>query len=164
MMDPRLAAPDFDDDGALRDIYVLGTTIADWQAVWDMLREDAGRLTFAMDGTALEPPESVAEVFAHQGAHGFLASYRLGGVLLNCHFFTVEEIEFDLDPRDVDGPDDVAALAQFMAALGRATAKAVILTMENSQQAVIARFDPVPDRVGWQPAPAEDVLRFLHSR
>ena len=152
-MDPRLAAPDFDDDGALRDIYVPDTTIADWQAVWDILREDAEQLMFAMDGTALEPPESVSDIFARRGAHGFLASYRLGRVLLNCHFFTVEEIEFDLDPRDVDGPDDVAALAQFMAALARATAKAVILTMENSQQAVIARFDPVADRVDWQPAP-----------
>jgi hypothetical protein len=150
-MDWHLAAPDFDDDGALRDIYILGTTIEDWQAVWTFLRGEGERLTFTVDGTLQEPPEAVGDIFA-QGNAGFLASYRRGGQVLNCHFFDLGEIEFDLSPRDVDGPEAVDTLVQFMGALGRVTAKPVILTMENSREAVIARFDPLNGEVTWQPA------------
>jgi hypothetical protein len=151
-MDWRLAAPDFEDDGALRDIYILGTTIDDWQAVWTFLCGEGERLAFTVDGIAQEPPDAIDDIFARRGETGCLAAYRLGGQVLNCHFFDIGEIEFDLSPRDVDGPEAVDTLVQFMGALGRVTAKPVILTMENSREAVIARFDPLNGEVTWQPA------------
>jgi hypothetical protein len=46
---------DFEPDGALRDIYVHGTSIEGWRAVFDMLRRNYA-LEFLVDGTPREIP------------------------------------------------------------------------------------------------------------
>lgn len=142
-------AQHFERDGSLRDIYVVDTDMADWQAIWGLLARNPDQLTFSIDGDSAATPEAVADVFAIGEEHSVVASYALGRQTINCHFFCVSEIEFDVDPRDIDGLDDVDALGRFMTMLGQATLKPVILTHENSQTAVIARFDPIASKVEW---------------
>ncbi len=120
--------------------------------MWDLLRATPERLTFEIGGQAKPPPVEVTEIFDLYPARGALASYRLGKQRLNCHFFTEEEIEFDLDPRDVDGPAEADRLLCFLGALGRATAKEVRLTAENAPDTVIARYDPNSGTVVWMNA------------
>ncbi|TNC10550.1 hypothetical protein FF100_23110 [Methylobacterium terricola] len=144
----RIAAA-FNYHGALLDIYVLETSHQDWARVWDLLRAKPERLTFEIDGQAKPPPAEVAEVFNFYPARSVLVSYRLGKQRLNCHFFTEEEIEFDLDPRDVDSLLEADRLVGFLNALGRATMKEVLLTVENSPDEVIARYDPTSDTLEW---------------
>lgn len=145
----REIAPHFERDGSLRDIYIIDTDMSDWQAIWSLLARNPDQLTFSIDGDLAVTPEAVADVFAIGEEHNVVASYSLGRQTINCHFFCVSEIEFDVDPRDIDCLDGANALGRFMRMLGQATLKPVILTHENSQAAVIARFDPIASKVEW---------------
>lgn len=71
-----------------------------------------------------------------------LLQVSAGDVYLNCHFFCEEEIEFDLDPRELRGEQDLQAVVAFMSTLANGTGKPAILTHENSQQAVILTIQP----------------------
>lgn len=150
-MDWSHIAPHFYPDGGLRDIYILDTLIDDWARVWEVLSA-SDALAFDVDGVAHELPNDVREAFHLRSSHSVTAWYRLGKQQLNCHFFSEEEVEFDLHPRDVDGPAEAERLSQFLIMLGRATTKEVRLTEENEREAVIARYSPVSDSVIWSPA------------
>lgn len=153
-MDWSRIAPEFQYDGSLRDIYILDTSQEDWARVWAFLSTDPCRLSFSVDSATVTPPADVIEVFRLSRDHSLCASYALGKQRLNCHCFIEEEVELDLDPRDVDGPAEAERLEQFLADLGRATSKEVRLTPENAPASVIARYDPTTGRVSWIPAPA----------
>ncbi len=144
-------APYFDYDGSLRDIYILDTSLRDWARVWDLLAAVPEQLTFKVDGKAATPPVSVEDALRLHASHSVTASYSVGKQRLNCHFFSEEMIEFDLDPQDVDGPAEGERLTQFLAMLGRTTSKEVRLTAENEPEAIIARYDPIIGSVIWTP-------------
>ncbi|RSU46361.1 hypothetical protein BRX43_15775 [Sphingomonas sp. S-NIH.Pt15_0812] len=149
-MDWSQIASDFTADGSLRDIYICGTSMDDWVCVWAVLTAESSSLEFTIDGEPRMPP-AVTEVFMLSRAHSVCASYKLGQQRLNCHFFCEEEIEFDLDPRDVVGLDEAKQLAEFMKSVGRATSKKVRLTPENEVGSTIARYEPATDEVVWRP-------------
>jgi hypothetical protein len=66
-------------------------------------------------------------------------SVSAGSVQLNCHFFCANEIEFDLDPREVHGQADLDALLSFMEMIAVATAKPVLMTPENMHDSPFIR-------------------------
>lgn len=148
-MDWHRIAPNFEHDGSLRDIYILDATLADWASAWDILQNGTHPLVFEIDGEAVMPPTDINDVFELRERHSVCAKYTLGKQQLNCHFFMKDEIEFDLDPKDVDGPDEAYRLAQFMATLGRTVSKDARLTPENEPQAIIARYEMASDCVIW---------------
>ena len=61
-------------------------------------------------------------------------SVEAGGALLpvNCHFFTAEEIELDLDPTEVLDERSLQPVTALLVELGRLLGKRVILSYENS--------------------------------
>ncbi|MBB5712807.1 hypothetical protein [Sphingomonas xinjiangensis] len=148
-MEWREIAPNFEPDGALRDIYVFGTDFGDWQRVLNALRTWEPPLSLSIGGEPASVPERVEDIFAEASERGALLSVNVSGALLNCHFFGCEEIEFDLDPREVAGPAQLEGLSGFMALLARATGKPAALTMENMREAVIFRFLPEDQRLEW---------------
>lgn len=136
-------ASEFVWDGTWRDIYVLGTTITDWQRVLDLLNDQTpNALTFYVDGG--EPPSapSAGLIFERREETSMLLQVTAGNVHLNCHFFCEEEIEFDLDPRELRGEQDLQAVLAFMGVLANGTGKPAILTHENAQEAVILTVQP----------------------
>src|SRR5262245_48900593 len=86
-------------DGSWRDIYVAGTNLADWQRVLDRLLKDGYDLAYFRDHQPAKLPPAAADAFPLPDECDRLLSVRFAGVLANCHFFTPEEIEFDIDPR-----------------------------------------------------------------
>ena len=64
------------------------------------------------------------------------------GIAINLHFFTVDEIEFDLDPSDIDSESRLNDLFGFMATLADELTKEVVLTPENEQERPIFRCVP----------------------
>ncbi|WP_155905012.1 hypothetical protein [Methylopila sp. M107] len=147
-MDWNRVKAEFAFDGALRDIYVLGTSHAHWKAAWAALRELDPPPVLTSLGCSGPMPENLDWAAAFGETRPMLA-VTVGRVALNCHFFDESEIEFDLDPRDVASRDDAEGIAQFMSILGEATGRPVILTCENVKHAVIARYDPAAARVVW---------------
>jgi hypothetical protein len=133
---------DFQPDGALRDIYVLDTTLDDWDVAFRFLVDSyAHQLTSGNPEQAF--PASASDVF-HQQETGHRMSLHLdvGGVLVNCHFFSPDEIELDLDPSDVSNQETYQSVLRLVMGLAAAVGKRAILTHENTQEAVILAYEP----------------------
>ncbi|MBA4751512.1 MAG: hypothetical protein H2055_04695 [Sphingopyxis sp.] len=145
-------AQDFEPDGGLRDIYILNASLPVWENIWALLRTDPDLLEFWIDGDRTDPPSDLQKIFEHRASHGFLATYRLGTMSLNCHFFGADEVELDLDPQEVRSAADGELLERFLTQMGRATSQEVVLTPENQRDSAIARYNPATDRVTWSSA------------
>lgn len=146
-MDWEKIAPDFARDGSWRDIYVLNTSEADWQAIWDILFKWNPPAIFKAAGKIESMPLRVEMALDSELASSL--SFYVGPIQLACHFFGASEIEFDFDPRQVSGMAEAEQLGRFMRLIGNATGKQVILTQENDQEAVIARYRPAVGDVDW---------------
>lgn len=129
-------------DGSWRDIYVLNTTLADWQRVLDAIHKAEHDCEYLVDGAPGVLPNDAALTFLTSKESRPLLSVKFGGVQANCHFFSVEEIEFDIDPREVADQPQLDILVEFMQLLANSTGKPAILTPENFSQAVILRAMP----------------------
>lgn len=129
-------------DGSWRDICVFGTTIADWQRMLDAIRSVGYRVTYFRADQPTELPTKAAEAFPTPEECDCRLSVWFADVLANCHFFTVNEIEFDIDPREVKGQQELNALFGFMRCVAQATNKDVVVTAENMPEIVIFRVSP----------------------
>ena len=153
MIDWAQISSDFEKDGSLRDIYILDTSLAEWEKVWAFLLEGRASLTLQIRGEQVPLPSHVEPIFAarDRGDTATL-SYRLGGVTLNCHFFVSEEVEFDVDPREIRDAGGANDVARFMVGLCEATSREVLLTAENNRDGVIAVVQVGDGVVRWQPS------------
>src|SRR5581483_11032728 len=80
-------------------------------------------------------PQRISDIFAEKDDpdhESLLLRLNVGGLWVNCHFFQDDEIEFDLDPREVTDEQRYEALMGFMVDLGRATGRRVVMTPESS--------------------------------
>ncbi len=130
---------DFAWDGSWRDIYVTPASLDDWKAIFPLLRSQPG-VEFIREPSTGGIPKSLDASFFSESRPTL--SFRVDGVLVVFHFFTPEEIECDLDPREVTGQASLDALLLFMRQLGDATRKRTVLTPENCSGYPIISYDP----------------------
>lgn len=123
-------------DGSLRDVYVLNTTIGDWETLITLAR--AHEHEYKRDGVADALPN--AQTVFQDREHSHLLSVIIGKVSINCHFFIPEEIELDINPREIEGQKEHTSILQFIEQLAEATQKDVVITAENSPDAVLLRY------------------------
>ena len=126
-------------DGSLRDIYVDGTTEQDWEAFLSFLRAGEYALSYSRDGEAVPVPSSASEAL-RDSSHAHLLEIDVSGVAVNCHFFTADDIELDLAPKDVATQEALDGLLAFMRGTGDHLRKDVTLTEENSPERVLLRY------------------------
>jgi hypothetical protein len=130
-------------DGTWRDIYIHSTQEADWQRVLDLIRS---RWSFAYSegGERVQMPKFVDEIFGETPSENasFLTINPANGIRINCHFFTPEEIEFDLDPREVQDQSTLDVVADFVQAIAHITDKLAIVCYENMPDTRFMWFDP----------------------
>ncbi|RTR26584.1 hypothetical protein EKG37_21180 [Robertmurraya yapensis] len=69
-------------------------------------------------------------------------SININGVLINCHFFSVDEIEFNIDPKEVKSKYEANAVFEFMKNLSKILDKESILTGENSPEYPLVTVNP----------------------
>lgn len=148
--DWSLQAEDFAWDGSLRDIYVQGTSLDDWERVLRLVQYGPYQAQLFADDVLQPFPRDVRQLFGDSSARPWRLWFSVEGVHLKCHFFTHEEVEFDLDPREVTQAN-LPALLRFMAELGDATSKPVVLTPENFQERPIFRYEPLRHAMTWLP-------------
>jgi len=144
---PRVALPPFADlaeefemDGALRDIYVVGATVEDWQKVLDELRDCTP--TVLVNDVPADVP-LLAEVIARRaGPQRIAVQYYCEPLDLMLHFWGDDAAEFSFWPDAIGDEAGLAALLDFMRRLGRAVGKPVLVTPENSEEVPILEYDP----------------------
>ena len=142
----------FEWDGSLRDLYVLHTGVGDWQKLLDFLRDGPYPVVFQLDGRDYPFPAKAAPLFESRGEIDPYLCVTAAGIAFNCRFFDAHEIEFDLDPRQVDSEEKLRGLFGFMREIARLLDKEVILTPENVRAAVIFRVAPNEERLQYDPA------------
>lgn len=139
-------------DGGWRDIYILDTDIQDWQQLLTFLHSSIYSMEFFFDGQPTPLPEQVASVFELRNEHNTILHVDSEHLKLTSFFFTAEQIEFDLDPRDFQGERaevQIARLLDFVRTVGRLLCKAVILTPENNELDPLFRFSPETGEEQW---------------
>jgi hypothetical protein len=94
-------------------------------------------------------PAAIADVFRRSTSRTCFWEIQLTPTIeANCHFFTEDEIEFDLDPREILSASDLDAVCAFVQAVGRALRRPVHVCQEGDppwpQDDV--RYDPMPTK------------------
>ncbi len=122
----------FEPDGALRDLYVFDVNEGDWFALLEHLGREY-QTDFELNGEPAELPKHDAALFAMDGASRLLRVHRTDGgdSDVNIHFFAIDEIEMDLDPRSVHDQHSFDELIAFMSRAADAVGQPVVLTPEN---------------------------------
>jgi hypothetical protein len=128
----------FEADGALRDIYVVGTTIEDWNRVVASLVAEY-QATVLRDEVPVPVPDLAALFDSDE--RPFHLRLSVGGLLVTSHFFTDAEIEFDFWPQEVT-ESSLRDLLVFMSRLGELTQKLVAMTPENMREYPFFTYDP----------------------
>jgi hypothetical protein len=132
----RDVASSFSPDGALRDIYAFGTSVREWQAVYDAVR--AAYPVVLQDSRGL--PADVRELLNWKEACPLL-TVDPDGLDIACHFFVEQEIEFDFNPTVVRSQAELDDICRFLMLVGQAAGKDAVLTMENCPDWLILRYD-----------------------
>ena len=131
---------DFEFDGAWLDIYVFGTTIEDWQSLFNVLQASC-KFEYSVDGEPREFPKTVEEVFSVRESANPALSFQVGKISVVCHFFHEKEIEFDIDPREVASQAELDTLLNFLHQVGDTIRRSVVLTPENGPEHPIITYD-----------------------
>ncbi len=126
-------------DGSLRDIYVLKTSESDWDEFLSYIRSRGFSCRYTRDNVEADLPHRVADPLSDQTCAHLLA-IDIGDIVLNCHFFTVEDIEVDLEPNAVTSQAELEIVLNFMRDVGIHLSKDVVLTEENNPQFVLLQY------------------------
>ncbi|CAA9286072.1 MAG: hypothetical protein AVDCRST_MAG56-4137 [uncultured Cytophagales bacterium] len=122
------------EDGSLRDIYVLDTSMEDWRKWTELVngkykvRFFNGNTEHAMDAIDFE---MVKASWTGEVEAGSNAIITVGAFEVNCHFFVPEELENDIHPESFRSMDDHNQLMEYLAAVSNHLDKKVLLTAEN---------------------------------
>ncbi|MFD7734747.1 hypothetical protein ACFV6F_30750 [Kitasatospora phosalacinea] len=140
----------FDPDvmGALPDVFVEGTSVADWQAVFDLVRSDGWAWEFTEGGVAGPLPLAVEVLTRPADAETVeLRVWPVPGALAIFRPWSAEGIDFDVDLRELQGQEGVDILCGLLTAVGRRLGKPVVMTAEGDCGHPVLGFDPDADRV-----------------
>jgi hypothetical protein len=139
---------DLDLNGSLPDLRVPNTSLEDWQAVLDLVSTSGwqshyseGEVTMALPQAQLvlsRPVDAEAPTLRVWPAPGMLAIFR---------FYSVEEIDFDMDLRELQGQEELDVFCGFLRAIGRRLGKTVLMDPEGDYGHPVLGFDVATDRV-----------------
>jgi hypothetical protein len=130
----------FEPDGSLRDVYVQDISIREWEKLIDHLNDNY-RLTYS-DQNKIDK-KYVLEYL--QDTSGEMESksltVNLGQIKINCHFFLVEQIEFDIDPKEIKSINDFQMIEDFITSISETLQEQVTLTEENTPEFPLMKVD-----------------------
>lgn len=108
LLDPELM-------GALPDVVVPGTSAEDWQAVLDLVEGSGWSCRYSEGGAELPVPRAGAVLSRPAGAECPELRVRSADEALAIfRFHSAEEIDFDVDLRELQGQDRLDVLCDFL--------------------------------------------------
>jgi hypothetical protein len=130
----------FEPDGSLRDIYVQDISIREWEILIDHLNANFN-LTYS-DKDKIDK-EYVLEYLRDTSGEmeSKTLTIHLGQIKVNCFFFLSEQIEFDIDPKEVNSIKDFEQIEKFMISISEILQEQVTLTEENSPEFPLFKVD-----------------------
>ncbi len=124
----------FEPDGSLIDIYVQEISLSDWGKLIDLLNSKYL--------TQIDKEHAIAYLADDSGEmEGVSATLYLNKVQVNCHFFLPEQIEFDIDPKEINSIEDFQYVVAFMEDISVTLDNQVTLTGESSPEFPLVKID-----------------------
>ncbi|MGH3861836.1 MAG: hypothetical protein ACRDSQ_19965 [Actinokineospora sp.] len=105
--------------GRLPDVYVSSTTSGDWQRVVDLVRSSGMSYRYQEDGRPVDLPGHVDAILDRQDVTTELWVWPAPEVLAIFRFSSADEIDFDVDLRELQGQDRLDVLCGFLRGVGR---------------------------------------------
>ena len=140
-----------EDDGALWGIYLLGTTLDDWAVAMQVAAERSDTVSFKGAWTGTSFPDDPTSLVAVDVEQESVMSIDISGAVLNCHFTAIDEIEFNMDPREVRDISHLEGIFAFMMALANALGKEAVIAGLHNQEYAYYRYRPGADGVEYVP-------------
>ncbi|MEU8900977.1 hypothetical protein [Nocardia sp. NPDC048505] len=134
--------------GALPDLTIAGTTAADWQALFELIRSSGWEWEYSEDGVPADLP--AAEEVLGRSEDAAMPELRVrprADVLMVFRPWAAESVDFDVDLRELQGQQGVDLLCEFLGTIGRHLGKPVRLSPETDPSRAVLAFDPQADRV-----------------
>ncbi|MFJ5797549.1 hypothetical protein [Streptomyces decoyicus] len=140
----------FDPDlmGSLPDVHVPDASVEDWQALLDLVGERGWKCQYSEGETVLPLPR--AETVLSRPADAEFPELRVWPsteVLAIFRFHAAEEIDFDVDLRELQGQERLEVFCRFLRDIGRRLGKPVLMEPEGDDGHPVLGFDVEADRV-----------------
>ncbi|MFJ4717414.1 hypothetical protein [Streptomyces sp. NPDC088785] len=140
----------FDPDvmGSLPDLRVPEASVEDWQRVLDLVVEKGWRCRYFEGDTALAVPR--AEAVLGRPADAECPDLRVWPspeILAIFRFHAADEVDFDVDLRELQGQHRLDVFCGFLREIGRRLGKPVLMDPEGDDGRPVLGFDVEADRV-----------------
>lgn len=135
--------------GSLPDVCVPDTPVEDWQAVLDLVVERGWRFQFSEGDSVLPLPRAEEALCRPVDAEiQVLRVWPTEDVLMIFRFMAVDEIDFDVDLRQLQGQERLDTFCSLLTAIGRRLGKSVLMDSEGGDGTKpVLGFDVAADRV-----------------
>jgi hypothetical protein len=123
-------------DGSLRDIYVRNITIESWRR-WAEFVNSNYRVEFEVYGSSQTSPLSAIDIEVVKQKWDGLeeesanATIYLGSIQLKSYFFTNDELDNDLTPKEFTSIEDHKALISYLSKISKLLEREVLITEED---------------------------------
>ncbi|MFE5812877.1 hypothetical protein ACFQ6S_05545 [Streptomyces sp. NPDC056479] len=140
----------FDPDlmGPLPDVRVPDASVEDWQTVLDLVVEKGWKCRYCEGGTVLPMPRA-EPVLARPADAEFpdLRVWPTADVLAIFRFHAADEVDFDVDLRELQGQERIDVFCGFLREIGRRLGKPVLMDPQGDYGHPVLGFDVDADRV-----------------
>ena len=136
----------FEPDGSLIDIYVQNVKIEDWIILINYLNANH-IVKYGPLGENKETNKIDLDYLIHllNDKTGELelkiVSIIIDDIIINLHFFSIDEIEFDIDPKEIYSFDNYNKILDFMNKVSELLNKPLILSGENYSEFPLINLD-----------------------
>ena len=138
----------FEVDGSLRDIYVQDVSIEDWEKLIDFLNENYPLKYHPGEENQIENDYIIRKLTDESGEMELKSvSIDLGEIDANCYFFLSDQIEFDIDPKEIKSINDFEKIERFMKSISKILKNQVTLTGENNIKFPLIKIDVTKDLI-----------------
>ncbi|MEU7581381.1 hypothetical protein AB0B50_27680 [Streptomyces sp. NPDC041068] len=135
--------------GTLPDVYVPETSVDDWQAVLDLVEVNGWQYRYSEGDTVLPLPRAESVLSRPDDAECPQLRVRpTPDVLAIFRFHAAEEIDFDVDLRELQGQQRLDVFCGFLSAIGRRLGKPVLMDAEGGDGSrPVLGFDAASDQM-----------------
>lgn len=136
----------FEPDGSLRDIYIQDISLDDWRKLIDFLNDNYN-IRFGIageenDSNQIDKDYIIGYLTDSSGEmESKSVNIDIEGVNIKCHFFLPDQIEFDIDPREIKSIEDYKKVEGFMISVSETLRNQVTLTGENDIEFPLIKID-----------------------
>ncbi|MFC8709700.1 hypothetical protein ACFUCQ_07110 [Streptomyces sp. NPDC057197] len=140
----------FDPDlmGSLPDVRVPDASVEDWQTVLDLVAEKGWKCQYSEGETVFPVPRAKA-VLSRPGdaERPDLRVWPTADVLAIFRFHAADEVDFDVDLRELQGQERLDVFCDFLREIGRRLGKPVLMDPEGDDGHPVIGFDVETDRI-----------------